>query len=84
LYYGVPMIVIPQQAEQSGVGTQVQKVGAGLLLRLPSIPDLRDNLQKVLTNPQYAQHSKQLGDALKAAGGAQKAVDEIMAFTRQK
>jgi hypothetical protein len=77
LYYGVPLIVLPQQPEQAIVANRVQDTGAGVLL-----PDLtKDHLQgalaKVLASPTMKQAAQTIGDSLKAAGGYVRAADVV-------
>ena len=88
LWYGVPLIAIPQQLEQAVVATQVERTGAGVALatRPPygkvTAPELRAAVEKVLADRATHQAaSKRLGDSLRAAGGAARAADLILEFT---
>lgn len=91
LWYGVPMVAVPQQAEQGLVAREVMKHGAGLALGLEaagpagtaSAGDLRAAVERVLGAESFRQAAKRLGDGLRAAGGYQRAADEIMAFGRR-
>jgi MGT family glycosyltransferase len=86
LWYGVPMVLVPQQIEQGGVAKQVVKHGAGVMARpygqQPSAGDLRAAVERVLSN--LAGHkaaAQRLGDSFRAAGGYVRAADAIMAYT---
>jgi MGT family glycosyltransferase len=91
LWYGVPLIAIPQQVEQAVVARQVQKQGAGLALGVKppfgevNTAELRAAADHILSdsNP-YRRAACRLGESFRQAGGYTRAVDEIMAFTRQR
>lgn len=85
LWYGVPMVLVPQQIEQGGVAKQVVKHGAGVMARpygqQPSANDLRSAVERVLANiDSYKAGARRLGDSFRDAGGYSRAADEIMAF----
>ncbi len=91
LYYNVPLIVIPQQMEQGVVAQQVAKHGAGIALanRVPfgqtTVPMLRSALDQLLAGKaQYHAAAVLLGESLRAAGGSQRAAQELMAFGQAK
>lgn len=91
LYYNVPLIVIPQQMEQGVVAQQVAKHGAGVALAntVPfgqtTVPMLRSALDQVLAQKaQYHVAAVLLGESLRAAGGYQRAAQELMAFGQGK
>jgi MGT family glycosyltransferase len=83
LWYGVPMLVAPQQIEQGLVAAQVQQHGAGIALRTAppfhnlTVAELRAGLERVLADPQMARRAAAVGETLRQAGGAVRAVDEI-------
>ena len=88
LWYGVPLIAIPQQVEQTVVARQVQKLGAGIALgtRPPfgqvNAGELRAAADHILRDPDpYRREALSLGDSFRKAGGFARAVDEILAFT---
>jgi MGT family glycosyltransferase len=84
LYYGVPMIAIPQAGDQSWVAQRIEQLGAGKVLhrRTLSAKKLRRSVAEILANPAYAQASAAIGQTLREAGGYQRAVEEILAFKR--
>jgi MGT family glycosyltransferase len=85
----VPMLIVPQQAEQALNAYQVQKHGAGIVLRMTppfgkvTVEQLRTGLSTILASSDYKQNAKRLGDTLSAAGGAKRAADEILAFMKK-
>lgn len=90
LYYGVPLVVIPQQAEQAIVAQQVAKHGVGLALRARppygqvTAHEVRAAADTALGTKRESYHAAavRLGDTLREAGGAARAVDEIQAFVK--
>ncbi len=91
LYYNVPLVVIPQQFEQSIVAQQVVKHGAGVALadKPPfgqvTAADLRTAVDNVMkARAQYHDAAILLGESLRAAGGYQRAAEELMVFGRGK
>ncbi len=91
LYYNVPLVVIPHQFEQSIVAQQVVKHGAGVALadKPPfgqvTAAELRAAVERVMgARAQYHAAAVLLGESLRAAGGYQRAADELIAFGRTK
>ncbi len=91
LYYNVPLVVIPQQFEQSIVAQQVVKHGAGVTLadKPPfgqvTAADMRTAVDMVMkSRAQYHEKAVLLGESLRAAGGYQRAADELIRFGRGK
>ncbi len=84
MYYGVPLIAIPQAGDQPWVARRIAQVGAGKELARGklSAQRLRQTAKEILANPSYAQASARMGETLRQAGGYQRAVDEVQAFKR--
>lgn len=88
LLAGVPMVAIPQQFEQVMNAIQVVQVGAGIGLQLQApygdvTPEaLRNAVQTLLSDSQYTQNAVSIGDKLREAGGAQKAVEVLTNFVK--
>lgn len=80
----VPLLLIPQAADQFLIARRVQRLGAGKTLsrRHLSAALLRANAEELLTNPAFRQRSARLGATLRAAGGPTAAADAIVAFVR--
>ena len=84
LYYGVPLIVIPQSADQNLVGQRIEQLGAGKALRRASVTAqrLRSTSEDVLGEPAYQLASARLGKSFGVPDGYVHAADEIQAFKR--
>ncbi len=82
LYFGVPLLLCPQQAEQTLNAHRVVELGAGLMLRPKqlSLENLRQAATLLLTQAQFQQNAQKIGETFRAAGGMKKAVDEIEAL----
>lgn len=84
LVANVPLLLVPQAADQFLIARRIQRLGAGMMLahgRL-SADRLRAAATAMLANPTFGQQSARLGAALRAAGGSAQAADAIVAFTR--
>lgn len=84
LYYGVPLIVIPQSADQNLVGQRIEQLGAGKALGRHSltVQKLRSTAEDILANPTFQQASVRLGKSFGQPDGYVHAADEIQAFKR--
>ncbi|GMA65149.1 glycosyltransferase [Alicyclobacillus fastidiosus] len=84
LYYGVPLMVLPQNADQPIVARRVANIGAGVHLDAQALtPEyLRENAESVLADSSIHSVCREIGDSFRAAGGYERAVDEIFAYTR--
>lgn len=84
LYYGVPLVVIPQIGEQEVVGRRVEQLGAGLYLAKTAVTPatLRESVQRVLADGRFAKQAAVVRESFQAAGGVRRAADAILAFTR--
>src|SRR5437764_5992341 len=82
---GVPLLVIPQAADQLFIAQHVQRLGAGKMLRNTQLnaQRLRNAAEEILAEPAFQQMSANLGASLRQAGGPTLAVDEIEAFKRR-
>lgn len=83
LYYGVPLIVVPQQKEQEAVAERVEATNAGIFLRKVNSKSIRESVISILNNKMYKMNSVTIGESLKSAGGYSKAVDEIIQFKNE-
>jgi MGT family glycosyltransferase len=84
LFYGVPMVVVPQQIEQAINGRQVARQRAGVVLAdTPPYGHLdadvlRRTVDKVLADPSYRLNAERLSRSFHAAGGYQQAATALV------
>ncbi|MGG2016619.1 macrolide family glycosyltransferase [Bacillus sp. S10(2024)] len=85
LYYGVPLIVIPQSADQPIVAGRVANIGAGINLSMNSLTadQLRETANQVLHNPSFLKEVGNISESFQKSGGYRQAVDEIFEFKRK-
>ena len=84
LYYGVPLLLVPQQAEQTFVALRIQELGAGLRLTEQTPDAIRQAAERILGDTHFKQQAAALGDSLRAAGGYQRAADLVLAMAGEK
>ncbi len=75
LYYGVPMVLAPQAADQFWISARVVELGAGVLLR-----SVREDIERILSDGKYAAAARRIGATLRASGGPARAADVIQNF----
>jgi len=85
LYFGVPLVVIPQTADQYLVGQRIEQLGAGKALRRTSLTaqNLHTIAEDILAHPAYQQGSAKLGKSFDKPEGYLRAADEIQTFKRE-
>ncbi|KEO82410.1 macrolide family glycosyltransferase [Tumebacillus flagellatus] len=84
LSHGVPLIVLPQSADQPMVARRVAELGAGVHLHQEGLTaeDLRAAAERVLQDASIRKVCVEIGDSFRAAGGDQRAVEEIFAYKK--
>lgn len=76
---GVPMVAIPITNDQPGVAARIAWAGCGEAIPIKSVnvSKLRTAIRKVLTEDSYKKNAVRLQEAIKQAGGVEKAADII-------
>jgi MGT family glycosyltransferase len=84
LYYGVPLIVIPQSADQPVIASQVANIGAGIQLQMQDLTanQLRESADHVLNQSAFDKAAKKMKESLQKSVGYRQAVNEIFEFKR--
>ncbi|MBW9173072.1 macrolide family glycosyltransferase [Clostridium estertheticum] len=79
LYYDVPLILIPQFADQPFVAKRVAELGAGIIIEKDKVTTeiLKQSVVKIFLDNNFRRNSEKIGKSLREAGGYKKAVDEI-------
>ncbi|MGG0456352.1 macrolide family glycosyltransferase [Bacillus mycoides] len=83
LYNGVPLIVIPQSADQPVIARQVENLGAGVTLQMQGLVEsqLRESVDLVLNNSSFKETALNMKESFRKSGGYKQAADEILKFT---
>ena len=84
LYFGVPLVMLPQTSEQGGVAARVEQLGAGLRLKKTTPEAIRGTLETVMNDPSYRDNVKKIAESFRASGGAKAAADCIEDCLRAK
>ncbi|WP_299093662.1 macrolide family glycosyltransferase [uncultured Metabacillus sp.] len=84
-YYGVPLIVIPQSADQPIIAGQVAKIGAGIQLQMQNLTanQLYEAADHVLNHPSFYKAVANMRESFQKSGGYLQAVDEIFKFKNE-
>jgi MGT family glycosyltransferase len=84
LYYGVPLLVVPQMSEQAMVGRRVEELGAGLYLAKEDVTaeKLRRSIQQLFADPRFRRQTALVRESFATAGGVARGADAILAFTQ--
>lgn len=83
IYYGVPMIAIPQMEEQAITARQIEKLGLGVAFLDKSVitsEALKTAIQKLLTEPSYKAAAEQFSADMKTLGGAKASAEALLHF----
>lgn len=85
LYYGVPLIVLPQSADQPIIAEQVVSRGAGISLQMQTLTanQLHETVDHVLKVPSFERAAANLRESFRKSGGYHYAVDAIFEFKTQ-
>jgi MGT family glycosyltransferase len=77
LYYGVPMVLYPQNSEESAVTDRAVELGAGVRLRNADPKSIRSAVFEVLGGASYRDSALRLSETLKRSGGSRAAADYV-------
>lgn len=85
LYAGVPMLVVPQGADQLLVASRIVELEAGLSIRTEDVDveAVRTLAQRLLDEPRFGAAASSLQVAQREAGGYSRAADELERYVRQ-
>lgn len=86
MYFGVPMVLIPQQPEQYMNAQRIVDLGMGVLLEKENLTPqtLREAVEQVGANATYHEHAQRMRQSMHNTGGYQQAVDAILQFTKKQ
>jgi len=84
LWYGVPMVVVPQMTEQAVTARRVDELGLGLSLERSEVTpeSLREAVRRVASDRQMQARVQRMQETVRNMGGAQAAADAVIEFTR--
>jgi MGT family glycosyltransferase len=85
LFLGIPMIAIPQAANQQPNARRIAETGLGILLEKESVNAeiLRETVAHILNDPTFQVRARQMQKNAHAAGGFQAAADALQHFAKR-
>ncbi len=78
LYFGVPLVMLPQTSEQGGVAGRVLALGAGIKLEKKTAASILEAANLVMNDASYAKNAAVIAEGFKRCTGAKGAADKIM------
>lgn len=78
LYFGVPLVMLPQTAEQGGVAERVLQLGAGIKLDKNDAASIFEAVSYVLTEPSCRESATAIATGFRRCSGAKGAADKIL------
>ena len=78
LYFGVPLVMLPQTSEQGGVAERVYQLGAGIKLDKSDESSILNAIDKIFADSSYKQNAIEIAKGFKRCSGAKGAADKIM------
>lgn len=84
LYYGVPMVAIPQQYEQAVTAQRIAELGLGVVLDRHTVTSesLRQAVEYVQAKPAFRERTQAMQKMVRNAGGYRRAADAILHFAQ--
>jgi MGT family glycosyltransferase len=85
IYYGVPMVVVPQQPEQAMTAARIAELGLGISLEPEQVSasTMRDAVNAVSDDASYRSRVAHMQKAARDAGGYLRAADAVQQFGYQ-
>jgi MGT family glycosyltransferase len=85
LYYGVPLVAVPQMPEQAVTARRIAEMSLGIALEKEAvtITTLRDAVELAANDGAIHESVQVMKQLTREAGGYQRATDAIMQFTQQ-
>jgi NDP-glycosyltransferase len=86
LYYGVPIVAIPQMIEQAVSAQRIRELELGIELEKDTLntATLREAVERVANESVFRENARKMQQITHAAGGYQRAVDAIMQFAETR
>lgn len=82
LYFGVPLVLVPQTPEQGAVAKRTEELGAGLRLSSTGKDDILKAVTKAIEDRSFKENADKISDSFKKSGGIKEAVAFIEQIAR--
>ena len=83
LYFGVPLIMLPQTTEQKGVCERVMQLGAGIKLKKTDPSSFSDAVEDIIKDERYRKAAVKISESFKRCSGAKGAADKILKVCKE-
>ncbi|MBR6677615.1 MAG: glucosyltransferase [Oscillospiraceae bacterium] len=78
LYFGVPLLMLPQTPEQSGVAQRVAQLGAGILLKKADVTSIAQGVKTLFSDSSFRENAHKISVSFRECSGAKGAADKIL------
>lgn len=78
MYYGVPLVMLPQTSEQRGVAERVLQLGAGVKLARTDPASLLNAVKQVLSSGDFKANAESIAEGFRKCTGAKGAAEKII------
>ena len=78
LYFGVPLVMLPQTDEQGGVSERVNQLGAGIKIDRADAQSILNAVNEIFTDRAYKQNAASISESFKRCSGSKGAADKIL------
>ncbi|MBQ9844876.1 MAG: glucosyltransferase [Oscillospiraceae bacterium] len=82
LYFGVPLVMLPQTPEQNGVAERILQLNAGIKLQQTDSKSIYNAVNTVLTDISYRKNAYLISDGFRRCSGAKGAADKIISMCK--
>ena len=83
LYFGVPLVLLPQTDEQRGVANRTEQLEAGLRPGQVTGQGILEAVNTLLADPHYKANAEKIGQGFRRCSGAKGAAEKILSVCKQ-
>jgi MGT family glycosyltransferase len=80
LYFGVPLVMLPQTTEQGGVAERILQLGAGIRLEKTDPVTILNCVSKVLSEESYKNNANKISKGFRNSQGPKGAAEKILSL----
>lgn len=81
LYYGIPLIMLPQTSEQRGVANRTEELGAGIILKATDPDSIGKAVELLMTDDIFRHSAECIAESFRSCPGAVGAADKILSVS---
>ena len=82
LFFGVPLVMLPQTTEQGAVATRTEQLGAGCRAIKTSGKAVFEGVQAVLADESYRKNAEKISESFHSCAGAAGAAEKILSVCK--